>query len=287
MKVKRDSLWEQWQCALQEETTADCRDGACQECGVCDFIVIKPRVHTDSPAMPPRMETAALPSKQFVKLQVTFTKTEEGRYWGHLEMVNIFVRALRRAGIELQFSQGFHPKPKLRFDDALPIGLESLCESLVLSVSNDLRPEALAAALNRELPTGLTVVDCGPYLKLNPGREQTVVYRVALSRGGFDPETVRQFEARPTFLYERRNRKGKLKKIDLKAMVDTIHCPQPATLEIALRCRPEALLRPDVILREVFHLPETEIRQARIVKLRYQPHATQPPADSAERRRET
>jgi radical SAM-linked protein len=194
-------------------------------------------------------------------------------------MVNIFMRALRRTGTRLQFSQGFHPKPKMVFDDALPIGLESLCERLVLSVPKNLSPEDLVADLNRQLPAGLSVTACEPYRKPDCALKQAVVYRVAWRQGRFDLQALRQFEAAPALFHERRNRKGQLKKIDLKAMVLDMRRLDPDSLEIVIRHRPDALLRPDIVLREVFHMTDADIRRARIVKLRYQPCVPAPPDD--------
>jgi len=270
MKVKRAFLWDQWQCALRGETTEDCRDGACQDCGVCDFVDIKPRIYPAT-ELPPSVRPSQAPAaQQFRKVEVSFSKTGEARFWGHLEMANIFERALRRAGIPLQYSEGFHPKAKMVFADALPIGLESLCESLVLRVAEAIHSEDLSAALDRELPDGLTVNGCRPYRKADPEIELTVVYRVVLESGRFDAEALQRFAGAQTVYHERVTPKGKLKKIDLKAMVSRLGCTAPDVLEMALRVRPEGMLRPDVLLRTVFHLTEPQIRLARIVKLRYE-----------------
>ena len=145
--VSRAYLWEEWQKALQGGMTEDCRDGECQNCGVCDFTSIQPRVFPeDGSARRPEDRTAAPPPEIFRQFQLTFAKTGGGRFWGHLEMVNIFIRALRRSGITVKFSEGFHPKPKMAFGDALPIGLESLCETMLLTVSDNIRPDELVSS---------------------------------------------------------------------------------------------------------------------------------------------
>ena len=70
----------------------------------------------------------------FQSLCVFYAKQGQAKYFGHLEMVNIFLRALKRAGIAVKYSQGFHPKPKISFDDPLPVGVESEQERFILSV---------------------------------------------------------------------------------------------------------------------------------------------------------
>jgi hypothetical protein len=142
---------------------------------------------------------------------------------------------------------------------------------MILSVAGKVRPEELVAGLNRELPVGLHVTDGGPYLKSDPAVPLAALYRVVLDHERFEAEALERFHSAPSFFYERLNRKGKLKKIDLKDMVQRIHFLKPGIMELSVCQRPEALLRPDVILRDIFDLPVEIIRQARIIKLRLQP----------------
>ena len=273
MKVSRAYLWEEWQKALQGGMTEDCRDGECQNCGVCDFTSIQPQVFPDDGSARRHEDRAAVPPPEsFRQFQLTFAKTGGGRFWGHLEMVNIFIRALRRSGITVKFSEGFHPKPKIAFSDALPIGLESLCETMLLTVSDNIRPDELVVKLNRELPDGLRATDCLPHRQAEGNTDKAVIYRVTLHQGTFDAEAVEQFKAADNVWIERTNRKGKLKKIDLKAMVQHIQCVTSDTLELVVHHRPDALLRPDIILQKVFSLSSEAIRQARVIKLGYRLH---------------
>ena len=68
------------------------------------------------------------------KLKMLFVKRDQARFFGHLELINIFLRAIRRAGIEVAYSEGFHPMPKISFEDTLPIGMESLYFNVLASL---------------------------------------------------------------------------------------------------------------------------------------------------------
>jgi hypothetical protein len=63
------------------------------------------------------------------------------------------------------------------------------------------------------------------------------------------------------------NRKGKLKKIDLKDMVFNIELIDSGQLHMTLRSEPGKTLRPWDALRHIFTLSEEQIKQASIVKL--------------------
>ena len=269
MKVDRSYLWDEWQKALQGLPTDDCRDGACQDCGVCDFTTIQPKVYGSEEFSRKDRRSDLSEENELQKWQLSFTKTKNGRFWGHLEMVSIFTRSMQRAGIPVKFSEGFHPKPKIAFQDALPIGLESLCETMVLTVGGRIRSEDLVAGLNAELPDGLHITDCTPYRKADASADQSVIYRVVLGHGRFDVEILKRFQKAAMFEIERTNRKGKLKIIDLKAMVQHIHLVKPDTLELVIHHQPGALIRPDRVLQFVFGYPPETIRRARVIKLGY------------------
>jgi len=60
--------------------------------------------------------------------RVRYGKTGLARLIGHLDTIRALTRAIRRAGIEGVYSQGFSPRLKLSFGPALPLGFTSECE---------------------------------------------------------------------------------------------------------------------------------------------------------------
>jgi radical SAM-linked protein len=64
-------------------------------------------------------------------------------------------RALRRSGLPVSFTGGFHPLPRLQFALSLPLGVEGLGEWFDLEFTQPperLDPEAIRLALQAELP---------------------------------------------------------------------------------------------------------------------------------------
>lgn len=80
------------------------------------------------------------------------------RYLSHAEMAKVFQRACVRAGMNIQYSQGFNPRPKLSLPLPRPVGIESDDELLVLRVSRDLLEtdieSRIMAELSLQLPEG-------------------------------------------------------------------------------------------------------------------------------------
>jgi len=265
VRVCRDHLWAEWEKALRGEKTPDCRTGACHGCGCCDFVAVRPVVHAALPgaaaAAAPRPRTAA-PAPPPV--QVFYSRTGPARFFGHLELVHIIHRALRRAGIPLRFSEGYHPKPRVAFEDPLPTGTESEEESFVVRLAADLAPEEIVRRLNAELPEGLHVHAASRALR---PPESCHRYRVTFPGGlpeglrdGFDP--AREVTAG--------GRSGRLKKFVLGDMLQHFRITDPETAEFDLCRAGGSSLRPSELLQVAFPLAPDDLARARFRKLRRQ-----------------
>ena len=46
------------------------------------------------------------------RLRVRFCRGEELKFISHLDIIRLLVRALRRAGIPLEYTEGFSPHPE-------------------------------------------------------------------------------------------------------------------------------------------------------------------------------
>jgi radical SAM-linked protein len=67
-------------------------------------------------------------------------------------------RALRRAGVPMAYSAGFHPHPRISYAGGAPTGMASEAEYLELALARRCDPEELRQALDAALPTGLDVL---------------------------------------------------------------------------------------------------------------------------------
>ncbi len=275
--VDKDFLKAEWARAFEGTPTPDCRSGDCQGCGVCDFETVMPRIGSPDAMDPGGRAVGETPAPKqikasdiFFKVRVAFAKEGDARFFGHLEMVNIFVRALRRAAVPVQYSRGYHPMPKIAFSDPLPIGLESRCETFDLTVSVSIRPEELVSRLSAQLPEGFRLLGCEPARtgKVRSEGDRIDRYRVTPPPEMlFDRNAIQAFLDRETWIVSRTNRKGKLKKIDFKAMIREMDLDEAGRLLLSLSNAPGKTVRPAEVLREIFGMSEEEIKQSRMVKM--------------------
>jgi radical SAM-linked protein len=98
-----------------------------------------------------------------------FQKTGNAVWMSHLDLMRVFQRSFKRAGLLLKHTQGFNPRPSVSIALPLSVGIESACELLDFeldgqTVANDELVERLNAALVDGVKV-LNVYDNGQKLK--------------------------------------------------------------------------------------------------------------------------
>lgn len=90
--------------------------------------------------------------------RLLFEKVGRSVWISHLDLMRLFQRAFKRAGLKLKHTQGFNPRPSVSIALPLSVGVESVCELLDFelegeSVSND----QICRLLNDSLVEGVAV----------------------------------------------------------------------------------------------------------------------------------
>lgn len=85
-----------------------------------------------------------------------FEKTGSSVWISHLDLMRVFQRAFRRAGLLLKHSQGFTPRAIVSIALPLSVGMESQCELLDFELEDGSVPTP--ELLNEKLPAGIRVL---------------------------------------------------------------------------------------------------------------------------------
>ncbi|MFT5683983.1 MAG: radical SAM family uncharacterized protein/radical SAM-linked protein [Myxococcota bacterium] len=178
--IPRQWFAEDWARALILQHAEDCRHSKCHRCGVIDEeralcahmlrnaidgknadegFVRKPQPHfaeAPKPGHPPKRQPEP-PSVQRLVFRVGIRGS--ARFLGHLETMNAWLRALRRARAPMSYSEGFHPHAKVAFESARPLGEESMATYMDLTLKARVEPRELMARLEAVLPDDFRVLD--------------------------------------------------------------------------------------------------------------------------------
>jgi radical SAM family uncharacterized protein/radical SAM-linked protein len=173
--VTKKYLLREFKESEKGKVTGDCRNGECLGCGLPanDNVIQKPSPVELSNHTPKTNEPT-----QIFRYRLNFRKESMARYLSHLDMMTAFSRALRRAGLPIAYTEGFHPHQRLSLGSALPVGVVSMAESLDVEFSMPMEPTKIAEALNKELEDGLVVFSADfmspPYKSIQSSSASTV-----------------------------------------------------------------------------------------------------------------
>lgn len=93
------------------------------------------------------------------KIRIKYAKGEEVRFISHRDLMRVFERAIRRAGLPIAYSQGFNPHMKFSWGPALKVGQTSEGEFAELRFEAWVKPNELIEKLNQQLPKGIEILE--------------------------------------------------------------------------------------------------------------------------------
>lgn len=91
------------------------------------------------------------------RIRARFKKYGVAKYISHVDVIRVFERAMRRAGIPLAYSKGFRPHPRMSFSPALAVGVTSDSEYLDVDLTDEVALDEFITKLNAALPEGFSV----------------------------------------------------------------------------------------------------------------------------------
>jgi len=263
--VAKSFLENEWKIAQEGKPTPDCRE-KCLECGVCDHTIIDPVLFKDwdfSSNLKKPLEPVITTSKRY---RLTFSKLNHARHLSHLELVRVFIRAFRRAGLSLVYSRGFHPMPKVSFGCALPVGTESMQESVEIEVVGQLEILSFKETINQQLPFGITVTfieEISPNKKRAHLKESHFI--ITINGVKLKKDDLEGFLKSDYFPVVKVNKKGK-QEINARHVVRSMSLISPNKIKLALKHTIGPELKPVEIVRSIFSLRDNRASDINVLK---------------------
>src|SRR5271169_6796595 len=91
------------------------------------------------------------------RVRVRFTKLDDLRWISHRDLMRVWERLFRRAGLPLSMTEGFHPKPRIHFPSALAVGIAGSDELLEVDFAEPIVAETVREAIVAHAPPGMTI----------------------------------------------------------------------------------------------------------------------------------
>lgn len=188
-----------------------------------------------------------------MRLRIIFSKKDWLVYSSHLDLMRVWERALRRAGVPLAYSAGYNPHPKIQLAQALPLGHTGERELIDVWLEEPTPLEDFTQSLLPVLPEGLRIEQVD---EVDPGapamQTQVVATRYRVIVDWDEPADVinarlERALAQEELLHERQNKRYNIRPLIEALWLDSV-TEDTAVLGMQLSARPRATGRPEAVM---------------------------------------
>lgn len=195
--------------------------------------------------------------------RLLFEKTGNAIWISHLDLMCVFQRAFKRAGLPLKHTQGFNPRPSVSIALPLSVGVESRCELLDFELDGaSVSYAEITEKLNRVLVEGIRVLSTGEAAR----KIRDVSYlscKVVLEYDSGVPmgaaEKIRELFSRPQLIVPKKTKKGiqdqdiipMIRRVDVQNDTDHSLC-----IEAVVCCQNPSLNPMQLVSAICLYLPE-------------------------------
>jgi len=208
------------------------------------------------------------------RLRIRFGRGAEIKFISHLDIVKLWHRALRRADIELAYSEGFNPHPKISVAVPLALGVTSEAELMDIYTNSFISLYSFKECVNRQLPPGVEIIQVFNIATTLPSLQAQVRYAEytieveVLNGSDFITQEIASLLAKEKIPWQHRRDTG-LRKYDLRELIDDIWLTgwrnNIAKIGLRLRCDNRGSGRPEQVIKALgFNLPMS-IHRTRLI----------------------
>lgn len=203
-------------------------------------------------------------------LRCKFTKIGDIAYISHLDLLKIFIRALRRSQIEVNYSEGFHPHPKVSFSSALSLGIQSYSEFLDIDIKNPSDEKDFMKRINDSLPEGMDIVE---YKVVEKPQVLTKTMSHSLYEFYFEEEIsflepiIEKVMKSENLTIQKKNKKKQLKEVNVREKIYELEVNlEKNQINAILLNSAEGALKPSELIKAINENYSLEIKPYSMIK---------------------
>ncbi|UCC41155.1 MAG: TIGR03960 family B12-binding radical SAM protein [Candidatus Aminicenantes bacterium] len=182
--IKKSHLLQELDKALKENRSLSCFEDECSQCQGCSFPSLLERKFPEKiETLPDFNSIFGKKTWEVIRYRAFYSKLKAVRFISHTDLNNIIQRGFRRAGVSVVHSEGFHPKMKVSYLPALPLGMEGKAEVIEFRSQYLFSEREFVSHVNNYLPEGVKFLALKRLMSLKPSLTEdlrTLVYSVDL-----------------------------------------------------------------------------------------------------------
>lgn len=193
-----------------------------------------------------------------MKLRIKFAKYGCMKFIGHLDVMRFFQKAIRRAEIDIAYSEGYSPHQIMSFASPLGVGVESHGEYMDIVVNSNTSSKTLLDALNSVMVEGIDVLSVRRLpddAKNAMASVQWADYTIAF-REGYEPdfktleEAIKEMVNRKEIIVTKETKKS-TRELDLKPCIREIRFQPNHTIFMSLKAGSEDNIKPELVIKAI------------------------------------
>ena len=161
-----------------------------------------------------------------MRVRVKFSKSGVMKFIGHLDVMRYFQKAIRRADIDIAYTEGFSPHMILSFAAPLGVGLTSNGEYADIMLKTPISSAEAVRRLNDVMVEGMEIVSfreipdekASNAMSLVAEADYTVIFREGMEPPAGWEEKLLAFYEKPSILVTKKTKKSE-REMDLKPLI--------------------------------------------------------------------
>jgi radical SAM-linked protein len=209
------------------------------------------------------------------RLRIRFGRREEVKFISHLDIIRLWHRALRRADIELVFSEGFNPHPKILIAAPLALGITSEAELMDIYTNDFVSPNSFLTYVGRQLPPGIDIIQVYqiannlPSLQMQMRYAEYITKVKIVAKGESDiKKTIFTLLSKKELTWQHKRDTG-FKNYDLRELIDDIwlvNCTDSCSnIAMRLRCDSKGSGRPEQVIKALGFKQLVSIHRTKLI----------------------
>lgn len=213
-------------------------------------------------------------------IRAKYKKEDDMIFISHLDLQRLLQRAFRRAEINLSYSQGFNPHPKMSYANALSLGVESQGEYVDIEIEDDISVEEFLKRINEQLPQGVEFIKAKEITPQTPSLSSEIEYGEYLFNIDLEKplskelvkSRVLEFIKSESIMITKKNKKGKLVENNIRPLIKTFDLvvldDNRATFETIIATGSKANLNINVLIPVLLGILDIEMDPREVETIR-------------------
>ena len=200
-----------------------------------------------------------------MKIRIKFAKYGTMKFIGHLDMMRFFQKAIRRADIDIKYSEGFSPHQIMSFAAPLGVGIESYGEYMDIEVLSMASTQQVKDTLNQVMVEGvevLSVTILPEHVRNAMASVAAAAYSIRMKDGRFPindlEKKLQDFYNQNTIPYTKETKKSTVE-LDLKQGIYELRMESDDVIYMLVNASSSGNIKPTMVLEKFCDFAGVEI----------------------------